>query len=505
MLLYHSNEKRNLLFLKKVEKFCMNQEKSIRKNFILNIIKTIMNIIFPLITFPYVSRILLPEGVGKVNFAQSIIAYFVVVSAVGISTYGVREAAKIRDDKDKLSKLVQELLIINMISTVIVYILFFIFIMVQSNLKNKGLLLVMSSTILFTTIGLEWLYNALEEYAYITIRSIAFQFISLVLLFIFVRTKNDYLNYAVLLVISSVGSNILNFFHARKFINCKWYKNYELKRHIKPLSIMFAMSITTTIYLNLDSVMLGYISGDAAVGLYTTSMKINKIVLAIVLSMGTVLMPRLSFYYNNDKKEIFNKLIGKSLDLMLMIALPCIIGMSLLSNEIILLISGKEFITASLAMKILNPIILVIGLSHLIGLQILVPIGKEKYTLYSFGAGAIASFLLNILLIPKFSYNGAAVATLVAESSVTLTQMYFGWEYVKDKLFTKSKLSYIIGSFLIIIVVLFVKKMFVNYIYVLLISISLSSLIYALTLIIMKDEFALEITNRLKSAFKNAL
>lgn len=479
----------------------MMQEKSIRKNFILNMLRTVMNIIFPLITFPYVSRILLPEGMGKVNFAQSIIAYFVVISAVGISTYGIREAAKVRNNKDKLSKLVQELLIINTISTVITYLLFFIFILLQSNLKNKGLLLVMSSTILFTTIGVEWLYNALEEYGYITIRSIAIQFISLVLLFVFVRTKNDYLNYAVLLVLSSVGSNILNFFHGRKFIYLKRYKNYEFKKHFKPLTIMFAMSITTTIYLNLDSVMLGYISGDAAVGLYTTAMKINKIVLAMVLSMGTVLMPRLSFCFNNNKKEMFNKLVSKSLDLIIMIALPCIAGLSLLSNEIILIISGKEYIAASLAMKILNPIILIIGLSHLIGLQILVPIGKEKYTLYSFGAGAIASFILNILLIPKFSYNGAAVATLVAESSVTLTQLYFGWEYMKDKIYTKSKLSYIIGSLLIIIVVLLVKKMFINDIYILLISISLSVLVYALTLIIMKDEFALEITNRLKKIF----
>ena len=479
----------------------MKPEKSIRKNFILNTVRTIMNILFPLITFPYVSRILLPAGIGKVNFAQSIIAYFVVLSTVGISTYGIREAAKVRNDKDKLSKVVQELFIINMIATAITYLLFFIFIMFQNDLKNKGLLLVMSSTILFTTIGVEWLYNALEEYAYITIRSIAIQFISLILLFIFVRTSNDFLNYAVLLVLSSVGSGLLNFFHARKFLNYKRYKNYELAKHLKPLAIMYAMNITGTIYLNLDSVMLGYISGDVAVGLYTTAMKINKIVLAVVLSMGTVLLPRLSFCYNNNDKETFNRLISKSLDLMLMIALPCVVGLSLLSSEIIMLISGKEFIVASLAMKILNPIILVIGLSHLIGLQILVPIGKEKYTLYSFGAGAIVSFILNIILIPKFSYNGAAVATLLAEISVTLTQLYFGWGYIKDKLFTKTKLSYIIGSFLIMLVVLLVQKIFVNYIYILLISIVLSAVVYAVTLIIMKDEFALEITNRIKSKF----
>ncbi len=227
-------------------------------------------------------------------------------------------------------------------------------------------------------------------------------------------------------------------------------------------------------------------------------MKIDKIILSIVISLGTVLIPRLSYYFNNDKKEMFNNLISKSLDLTLMLALPCIAGLSLLSSEVVLLISGKEFINAILAMKILSPIILVIGLSHLIGLQVLLPIGKEKYTLFSFGMGAITSIILNIILIPKFAHNGAAVATVAAESCVTLTQLYFGWEYMKDKIFTRSKLGYIIGSLSIVIVVTLVKKVFITNTYILLFSVVLSGLVYGLTLILMKDEFALEIMHKLK-------
>ncbi len=465
----------------------------------MNTIRIIMNIIFPLITFPYVSRILMPEGIGKISFSQSIIAYFVVISTVGVSTYGIREAAKVRNDKEKLSKLVHELLIINMIATVITYLLLFIYITVQGNLNNnKDILLIMSVTILFTTLGVEWFYNAFEEYKYITMRSITMQLVSLVLLFVTVKTKNDFINYSILLVLSSVGSNVMNFFHTRKYIRYKKYKNYEFKKHIKPLAIMYGMSITGTFYLNVDSVMLGYISGDVAVGLYTTAMKIDKIILSIVISLGTVLIPRLSYYFNNDKKEMFNNLISKSLDLTLMLALPCIAGLSLLSSEVVLLISGKEFINAILAMKILSPIILVIGLSHLIGLQVLLPIGKEKYTLFSFGMGAITSIILNIILIPKFAHNGAAVATVAAESCVTLTQLYFGWEYMKDKIFTRSKLGYIIGSLSIVIVVTLVKKVFITNTYILLFSVVLSGLVYGLTLILMKDEFALEIMHKLK-------
>ena len=217
--------------------------KSIKLNMFLNYIRTMLSLLFPLITFPYASRILMPEGLGKVNFARSIIQYFALLAMLGIKAYGVRECAKCRDDRDKLSKLCFELFTINIIATIGAYIiLFWAMLMIPALSNYRMLLVVLSCTLLFNTIGMEWLYSGLEEYGYITLRSVFFQIISLILLFSMVHTKEDYLKYAAISVISSTGSNICNLIHVRKFISFDISKKLELKKHIKPVFVFFAIA-----------------------------------------------------------------------------------------------------------------------------------------------------------------------------------------------------------------------------------------------------------------------
>ena len=282
---------------------------SLKKNAFLNTIKTLMSLVFPLITFPYASRILLPEGLGKVNFALSIISYFAIISSLGIENYGIREASKLRDDKIKFSQFCKEIFLINMISTVVAYILLFVAIaFVAKFQKYKILLYVTSATILFTTLGMNWLYSAMEDYLYITIRSIVFQILCLVLLFLLVKTKDDYVKYATISVISNVGSNILNFIHSRKYITIKTGLAFQIKKHIKPIFVLFAMAIAVKVYTVLDSTMLGFMKGDFEVGIYTAATKINKIVLSLVIAVTTVMLPRLSYYAKDEDKTKFVKL-----------------------------------------------------------------------------------------------------------------------------------------------------------------------------------------------------
>lgn len=206
----------------------MKKQKSITINFIMNVVLSMSAFIFPLITFPYVSRVLMPTGTGLVSFANSIIAYFALFAQLGIPTYGIRACAKVRDDKEKLSKVVQELLIINSIISVLVYIVFFASLMIVPKMRNnKTLFIVMSATILFNVIGIEWMYKALEQYTYIAIRSIIFKFIALILMFLLVRSKNDYVWYGVITIFAASASNILNFFNAHKYISLKPIGNYN--------------------------------------------------------------------------------------------------------------------------------------------------------------------------------------------------------------------------------------------------------------------------------------
>ena len=247
----------------------MKKQKSLKLNFIMNALLTMSSFIFPLITFPYVSRVLGPTGTGQVNFATSLITYFSMFAQLGIPTYGIKVCAQVRDDHEKLTRTTQELLIINLVMTVVSYIAFIIALFTVPKLaSDKILYVITSSTILLTTIGMEWLYKALEQYTYITIRSIIFKFIGLVAMFMLVRTKNDYVMYAGITVFAASASFVLNLLNAHKYIGLKPVGHYNFKRHFKPVAIFFAMSCATTIYTNLDSVMLGFMATNADVGYY---------------------------------------------------------------------------------------------------------------------------------------------------------------------------------------------------------------------------------------------
>ena len=249
-------------------------QSSIKKNAVMNMLLTAANFVFPLITFPYVSRALLPEGTGRVQFAASFVAYFGMLARLGIPTYGLRECARIRDDRQKLTKTAQELLLINLIMGLIAYAGLFVCLFTVPRLKNDKLLFVVSALpILLDALGMEWLYKALEQYPYITVRSFCFKLVALAGTFMFIHAREDYLIYGVITIFASSASNILNFVHARKFISLKPTGSYRLSAHMKGILVFFAMSCAMTVYYNFDAVMLGFIKGDSEVGYYNAAVK----------------------------------------------------------------------------------------------------------------------------------------------------------------------------------------------------------------------------------------
>ena len=275
---------------------------SVQFNFIMNAILTVSSFIFPLITFPYISRTLLVDGIGKVNFATSVISYFTMFASLGIPTYGIRACARVRDDREKLTKTAQELIIINLITSAITYAVFFILLFtVDRFYQDKTLLTVTSVSIILNTLGVTWLYSALEQYSYITVRNIACKLVSVILMFIFVHNTSDYVIYGVIAVLASGGSNLLNFINLKKYISLRPVGHYDFKQHLQPIFIFFATSIAISIYTNLDTVMLGFMTDDTQVGLYSASVKVKTVLLAVVSSLGNVLLPRLSVYiHDND-------------------------------------------------------------------------------------------------------------------------------------------------------------------------------------------------------------
>lgn len=394
----------------------MEKEKSLNKNMIMSTILTISNFIFPLITYSYVARIISPSGIGKVAFVNSVLSYFIYIATLGIPSYGLRECAKLRNDKEKLSKTFQELLIINLVSTMFAYILLFIVIISVNKLYNyKILFLIMSSQIFLNSIGVEWLYQALEEYSYITIRSVFFKVIGVLLTFILIKSPDDILLYGFLTIFAASANYICNFINIHKYITFKKFKNYNLKKHFKPIFSLLTASIIISIYANFDIVMLGFISSEYEVGLYNAALKIKSILLSLSTAITAVMIPRISYYIQKKDEKGINKLLIKSLQISLLIAFPVCIYCLVFSKNILLFVCGISYIEAENTLKLLMILILPLILTNLFGNQILIPFGKENRFSQSVFIGMWINLILNLLLIPKYGASGAAFGSIITE------------------------------------------------------------------------------------------
>ena len=470
---------------------------SVKYNFIMNAILTVAGIIFPLITFPYISRVLLVEGRGKVAFATSVVTYFTMFASLGIPTYGVRACAIVRDNKEKLSKTVQELLIISGGTTLLTYIVFGISLFVIPEFaQERTLLLIVGLGIGLNTIGVQWLYNALEQYSYITTCSILFKVIGMILMFLLVKESSDYQIYGGVYVIASFGSYVLNFICLRKFVTFQKTGTYQFKQHLKHIMVFFAMSAGASIYLNLDVVMLRFLQSNEAVGYYNAGIKVKTVLVTCVTSLGTVLLPRLSYYIETADKKAFQLMVGKAFRFVFVAASAVTVYFSIFARESILLLSGEAFLPAVGPMMILMPTVLLIGLSNVTGIQILTPNGREREVMYSIWGGAILDFVLNLIVIPKFSANGAALSTLLAEGMVLLLQCWFLrdvlWSYIRQVQCWKIVIALAVASVMTIPVKIWIDSgVFVT----LLVSAIVFFGGYAVVLLLLKEPFVSEILN----------
>ena len=409
-------------------------------NFVMNAILTMSQFLFPLITFPYISRILLPTGTGKVSFATSVVSYFALFAQLGIPTYGIRACAKVRDDRKALERTVQELFLINLIMSILAYIVLFLAIAFVPRMRQeKALFLIVGLTILFNAIGMEWLYKALEQYTYITVRSIIFKLIAVVAMFVLVHEQKDYVIYGGISILAASASNVFNFFHAHKYVSIKPVGSYNFRQHLKPIVIFFAMSCAATIYTNLDTVMLGFMTSDAEVGYYNAAVKIKSILVSVVTSLGVVLLPRASYYVECKLMDKFCRITHVALNFVILISVPLTVYFILFAKEGIFFLSGAEYEASIVPMQIIMPTLLFIGLTNIMGIQTLIPLGKEKVVLYSEIAGAVADLLLNVALIPSMASAGAAIGTVVAEGVVFAVQF---WALRKDVLSSYQKVRY---------------------------------------------------------------
>lgn len=392
----------------------------------MNAILTVSSMIFPLITAPYIFRTLGPAGSGRVDSAAAIITYFMMFASLGIPTYGIRTCAKVRDDKEKLSKTVQELMIINGVSMFFSFTVFLLLLAVVPEFaQERTLLLINSISLVLNVIGVTWFYNAIEQYAYITICSIVFKIISMIMMFLWVKNPEDYIKYGAITVFAGSASYLLNFWNLRKYISFRKTGYYDFKQHMKPIMVFFATTAAISVYTNLDVVMIRFMKGNTEVGYYTAAIKVKTLLVSFITSLGTVLLPRLSYYIEKGEKEAFHRMLVKAFNFVILVGLSVTVYFTFMAKEAILLLAGDQFVASVLPMQILMPAVLFIGLSNITGIQILTPRGEEEKVVYSIIYGAVLDFILNLLLIGKFGASGAAFATFMAELIVLVVQCIY--------------------------------------------------------------------------------
>lgn len=474
-----------------------------KKNYLYNLILSLVNILFPILSFPYVSRVIGPTGIGKVQFITSFAQYFAIVAALGIPIYGIREVAKYKHDKKALSAVSTELFIIYISTSVLLSILYFgVIFLFPYFREDQGLYLAAGFLVLLAFSSLDWFFAGLEEFKSIALRSIAVKVISLLLLYLFVNDAGDYKEYLFITMFSLLGNNLISLAILLKKIEVS-RSSPTIKKHIRPLLLIFSTTVATSLYTVLDTVLLGFLADPEAVGLYTAAAKLSKITIPFLTSMGIVFIPQLTKKLFESRTEDVNSLINKSFSFNVFFSIPIVVGLYVLSTEFITVFSGEEFLPAVPAMQILSVLPFAIGMGYLFGYQMLVAAGKDKELLYSVIGGVVMSLFLNFLLVPHLREVGSAIASVSSELIVTITYFYFVQRNYALSYSWGEIARAAISAALFIPAIIWIKDMEIHIIARLIASIALASGIYlAVQYFIFKNAFLREYSAHFLSKLK---
>ena len=472
-------------------------------NAFLNAVKSGLSIIFPLITYPYAFRILHAEGIGRVDYASSIISYFTMIASLGISTYAVREGAKVRDNRKEFQRLSSQIFSINLFTTLFAYLLLGAFLLfVKSIDKYAVLLLILGLSIGFTTLGIEWVNTIYEDYLYITIRSIVTHILTLALLFLMVKDEDDYYIYAFLMVLSNAIICITNWFYCRKYVSLKLTLQLNLRKHLGPIMTLFANSVATNIYVNADTTMIGVYAGDYYVGIYSIAVKIYNVVKRMLVAMYSVAISRISYFAGKNDKQNIREIYTNLLSNLTVLLIPASVGLIAVAKEIVLVMGGTEYVDAVLTLQILSISLIGAIFGGAVTYCLNIPLGREKTNVIATILSAVINIALNVLLIPAFKQNGAALTTAISEFFVFFYCM-FSFKDFKDYIdlrkWGKNIAQAIVGGLTILFISFLVRKACFNSLITMGLIITLSIVFYSMELVLFKNDLAIKFLEKIRS------
>lgn len=482
------------------------KQKRISINSILNVIRKLLTLIFPVITLPYAIKILGVENIGKVAYGHSIITYFALFAMLGISQYAIREGARRKDDKKQLDSFVSEVFTINLCSTFISYVVLFLCIAFVPKFNNYTyLLLIQSISIILTTLSVDWINTVFEDFLLLTLRSIITYIIMFAFLFIFVRRAEDYYMYALLTVISDAIICVTNLFYCRKYTKVRITFHPNFKKHIKPILVFFANALAVSIYVSIDTTMLGWIKGDYDVGIYSLAVKIYVAVKGVLIAIYNVSISRLAYLWKKEEKDKFKGLFSQLFGCVTILLVPATIGLIVVSKDILYVLGGEEYVKSTLTLQILSFALIFAIFGGLVCDCLNVAVGREKDNMIAAISAAAVNFLLNLWFIPKYSYIGAAITTLISEVFVVtfcLIRIPNKKNYIDIKPIITSIIHSLIGS-LLIVAISFLFEWLIDIVLLrLVVVVTLSIITYFAFMLVVKDSFFMKIVTNVLKRFK---
>ena len=392
---------------------------SIKKNFAYKSVLTLSTYLINFITFPYVARVLGVERIGLVNFVDNTVNYFLLFATMGVGLLGVREIAAVKEDKKRRDQVYSSMLALNLLFTLVSLGIYLLCISTIPKLcQYDELFYIGTAKILFTVFLVEWFFTGVENFRYITLRSILIKVLYIISVFLFVRDTSDYRLYFILTVGVVVLNALINQLYIRKFVRVRW-NNIQLFKYLKQNVTLGIYTLMTSMYLTFNVMYLGLVSNNTEVGYYTTAFKLYSVILGFFTAFTNVMLPRMSSLLANGEKDRFQELVNRSFSVMSTCCIPLILCSMIMAPQIVYILSGPGYEGAILPMRIIMPAAFAVGVAQVLAIQVLMPMKKDKVLLIASIIGAVVSLLINLLVVPSVKSVGSAVVLLCSEMGVT--------------------------------------------------------------------------------------
>lgn len=479
-------------------------KKSVAKNYAYNLTYQLLTLILPLITTPYISRVLGGEGIGIYGYTSSIASYFILFGSLGVALYGQREIAYAQENVQKRMKTFVEIIIFRFITMAIAIVIYAFAFMRQGEYVVYYRILLL--TLLAAAFDISWFFQGLEEFKKTVIRNIIVRLTSITLIFVFVKNREDLIRFFLIYSLADFLGNLSLWLYLPKYFKGQKIKNIAFYKHMIPLLLLFIPQISNQIYNNLDKTMIGKIISDKTeVGYYEQAQKVIRLLITVVTSLGVVMIPKMASTYASGDKQKVNDYLKRSFNFVFFLSFPLIFGIVSVSKEFVPIFFGKGYDKSIILINIISPIILLMGIANVIGTQYLLPTKKQKEYTFSVTVGLVVNFVLNMILINLWDSVGASIATVLSQLVVDVLQLRNISKEINLKELLKTSVKYFISGIIMFLACLIVKQFISDIVISLIVQIGVGVVVYFGILLLLRDEFLFMYINRVLEILKSKI